>query len=399
VRFGLYRGVKIMITRRGLLGAICVSAVATGTGTSVLAQAQPAYGPDLISLVQKMIGANDNIRVANDNMRALTAVEKQAVLNLVRTRAVAATGGELLASRLAFMGGTGLAVLGIGAAAYAVIDPQGFMRLVKKYTGQFSSWLDLPKNHITQMGGAVALRSSFTPWMVGQPYPDLPAPWVRTWNNFDYSDQVHIRPNTTVDNVLADPIALPATQPIAEVLPELAPAERLAMADKLLQRSISKVAADALPSLQLALDFAIPDGPDMPLAAWQNATRNDLLAVWPDPAINPATNAPPYAASNPNPNPNPNPTPQAIDWGVFQPPDLTVPEPKAWWDAWEDGIKNLLPKIPPHNVSCPTLSLNFFGTQTTITSHCAPIAQMKPTLRLVETIVAGLAALFVIMEA
>jgi hypothetical protein len=88
-----------------------------------------------------------------------------------------------------------------------------------------------------------------------------------------------------------------------------------------------------------------------------------------------------------------------VDWGVFNPPDLTPPQPKAWWDAWDDGVKNLLPKIPPHSVSCPTPSFDLWGTQVTMTKHCAPLAQIKPNLRLVETIAAGLAALFVIMGA
>ena len=313
---------------------------------------------------------------------------------LVGMRGALMRGGSsvAMAQALPVIAGVALAVA-VGVGVYALVDPQGFARLVQAVTsGGIGNIFDIPLGKIatTQGGGSYTSyfrADDFPSWNgPGNPYPDTNLDgWGLIWNSGDYSHRAYARAHS---QALSGSDVLPlaragSTQSLQSLVGSGGPLSSDAAQKALVAESIY-LAAMGVKAADPSLSDWVPVKPT--LTQIDNLNQPIAPNVWPNAGQDP--DAPPVV------------DPPSDPIGAFVPPTLAHPEPREWWDRWLVGLAPTKPIVPPHASSCPTLTIPWFdGANHTFNQHCQFFVQSQPLSRTVSTIGALIAAWRIVMEA
>lgn len=313
---------------------------------------------------------------------------------LVGMRGALMRGGSsvAMAQALPVIAGVALAVA-VGVGVYALVDPQGFARLIQAVTsGGIGNIFDIPLGKIatTQGGGSYTSyfrADDFPAWGgPGSPYPDTNLDgWGLIWNSGDYSHRAYARGHS-------QPLAASDVAPLSRA-GSTQSLQALVSSGGVLSDEASQKALVAEAIYQAALGVKAADPS---LSSWV-PIRPTLSQI--DVLTQPiASNVWPTANQDPDAPPVVDPPEDPV--GSFVPPTLAHPEPREWWDRWLAGLAPTKPVVPAHTSTCPTLTIPWFdGSNHTFNQHCQFFTQSQPLSRTVSTIGALIAAWRIVMEA
>jgi hypothetical protein len=317
---------------------------------------------------------------------------------LVGMRGALLRGGTTLALAEALPVIAGVAIAAtVGLGLYALIDPNGFGRLIEAITsGGIGDIFQIPLGKIATTsnwngGNTSYMRGTdFPAWQgVGTPYPDTNLDgWGLIYNSSDFTHRAYAKAH-------AGPLTAQDVAPLARAGSSTSVSTMLATGPLSEPAAQQALVAETIYQTALSLKAANPS-----LSAWVPVrpvttvgAAMDRLAAPLSTGIWPSANVAPTETITTTPTPT-------SDVGAFAPPNLTVPEPRKWWDEWLAGLAPTKPVVPAHQSVCPAFTFNWFDGQShSLTPHCQFFAQSQSLSRTVSTIGALITAYRIVMDA